>query len=206
MDKSSPMSPDDASSADESTSTSLLEGLRNRDEEAWERLVEIWTPLVYGYCRRRGFAAEDADDVTQGVLVRVYKGLPRFERDGVGRRFRFWVSAIVRNEIADFCRKRGDGPRAIGGSDCRTILENLPAVDDEDSRDWCDPAMILSRALDVIQHDFQPQNWNAFRLVVFEKMSSQEAAEQLGMSPGSVRQATFRIRKRLKETLDGLLD
>lgn len=202
--KSDQIPSNSGSNVENSTSSSLLEGLRNQEGNAWCQLVEMWTPMIYGHCRRRGFSAEDADDITQCVFARVYSGLPGFERDGVGRRFRYWIAAITRNEIADFCRRNKAAPRAAGGSDCRAILESLPALTDESSADWCQPALILSRALDVIQADFKPENWQAFELVQFKKFSNQEAGEQLGIAPGTVRQATFRIRQRLKETLQGL--
>ncbi len=194
------------SGTDESTSSNLLNGLRHREDGAWCRLVEIWTPFIYGHCRRRGFTPEDADDITQSVFVRVYRGLANFERDGAGKRFRYWIMAIARNEIADFCRRNGDKPQAAGGSDCHAILESLPALDDESSTDWCQPAQLLCRALEVIQGDFQPANWHAFQMIEFEKLPIREVAEKLEMNEGAVRQATFRIRKRLKAELEGMLE
>ena len=173
MPESERASANDDSNTQDATASSLLAGLRNQEDSAWCRLVEMWTPLIYGHCRRRGFVSEDADDITQCVFVRVYSGLPGFERDGLGKRFRYWIMAITRNEIADFCRRNSNAPRATGGSDCRVILENLPALSDESSGDWCQPAQLLSRALDVIQADFQPKNWQAFELVEFEKLSNQ---------------------------------
>ena len=190
----------------EATPLSLLEGMRNQDEAAWERLVEIWTPLILRYCLRRRFSADDADDITQNTLVRIYSGLPGFHRDGAGKKLRYWIMAILRNEIATFCRKNSDQPRAAGGSDCQSILENLPDFEDPSSVDWCAPAQLLCRALEVIQSRIQPKNWEAFQLVEFQRLSNKEAGQKLGMTDDAVRQATSRIRKRLKAELQGMLD
>jgi len=38
-----------------------------QNAEAWEQFVEIYTPLVYNYCRCRGLQDADAADVTQDV-------------------------------------------------------------------------------------------------------------------------------------------
>lgn len=190
----------------DATPLSLLEGMRNHDESAWQRMVEIWTPLILGYCIRRGFSSDDADDITQNALVKVYVGLPGFQRDGIGNRLRYWVMTIVRNEISTFCHKNNNKPRATGGSDCRAILENLPAQDDPSSVDWCQPAQVLSRALDVIRNDVQPKNWEAFQLMEFERLSNQETAQRLGMTDVAVRQATFRIRQKLKAEVQGMLE
>lgn len=190
----------------EDTASSLLDGLRNDDANAWARLVDLWTPLIYGQCRRRGLKPNDADDTTQNVLVRVYGGLSGFERDGAGKRFRYWIMAILRNEIAEFCRRGSKHPAAVGGSDYNNILNNISDVDEESQGDWCHPAKIVARALDVIKGDFKEMNWNAFQLVVFKHVSNQEAGERLGMTTNAVRQATFRIRQRLETELEGMLD
>jgi hypothetical protein len=119
----------------EDTSSSLLAGLRNEDGEAWSRLVQIWTPLIYGYCRKRGFGPDDAEDIVQTVLVKIFNGFSGFERDGVGKRFRYWVMAIVRNEIADFCRRNSHRPPAVGGSEFHLILQNVSEPESESHSD-----------------------------------------------------------------------
>lgn len=193
-------------SLEEPTPVSLLDALRKEDAVAWGRLVELWTPLLYHYCERRGFSSHDSDDISQSVMLRVYKGLPGFHRDGAGKRFRFWITKILRNEIADFCTQKADRPAPVGGSDYQTIVNNLPEIDFESESDSITPGQIMARALEVIKGDFQEKNWQAFELVEFKKLTNQEAAEQLGMSANAVRQATFRIRQRIKEELDGMLD
>lgn len=195
-----------ADSLGDETPFSLLDGLRDEREDAWRRFVELWAPLIYASCRRRGFSPDDADDISQSVLVRVYKGVSGFQRDGVGKRFRFWISGILRNEIADFCRHRAKLPPAAGGSDYQMILNAVSVAEEESESDCFSAAKLMSRTLELIRQDFQEKNWRAFELVEFEKLSNQEAGDKLGMSANSVRQATFRIRKRLREELEGLLD
>ncbi len=204
--------PDDSDGAasaepqNDDTPVSLLDGLRCADEGAWGRFVELWLPSIYGSCRSRGFSPDDADEIAQSVMVRVYQGLPGFRRDGIGLRFRFWIMKILRNEIADYCRENSGRPIAVGGSEYRVLLHNMSAPESESDSDWFQPAKVVARALDVIKGDFQDKNWQAFELVEFENLSNQEVAERLGMSSNSVRQATFRIRQRLKLELDGMLD
>lgn len=190
----------------EDTPLSLLDGLRQEREDAWARFVEVWAPLIYASCRRRGFSPVDAEDISQSVLVRVYLGVGSFQRDGVGNRLRFWIAGILRNEVAEFCRQRARQPLLTGGSDYQFILNNL-SVPESDSDDDCfSPARLMARVLTVIRQDFQEKNWHAFELVEFERLSNEETGAKLGMSANAVRQATFRIRKRLREELKDLLD
>jgi RNA polymerase sigma-70 factor (ECF subfamily) len=62
------------------TSVSLLERLRSRpDNAAWQRLVELYTPLLHGWLRRHGLRSSDVDDLVQDALAVVVRELPRFE-------------------------------------------------------------------------------------------------------------------------------
>ena len=61
---------DDSSSP--TTRVSLLVRLRDpADGEAWQTFVDVYAPLVYSYCRRKGLQEADASDVTQEVLTQV---------------------------------------------------------------------------------------------------------------------------------------
>ena len=62
------------------TSLSLLDRLRDSPESnTWDRLAEIYTPLIRSWLRKYGVQPPDADDLLQEVLLAVSKDLPRFE-------------------------------------------------------------------------------------------------------------------------------
>lgn len=186
------------------TPLSLLEGLREENDAAWARLVDLWVPLLHGACRARGFKDSDADDITQGVIVRVYKGLSTFERDGIENRFRFWIMQIFRNEVADFVSKNANRPQAAGGTDQQILLQNAASNQSESDSDWFHPAKIMARLLELVKADFNEKNWQAFELITFENWSVDQVAEKLGMTANAVRQATYRIRRRVEEEGRGM--
>ena len=188
------------------TPHSLIDGMRKEDPQAWRRLTQIWTPLVYTRCRRHGLNAEDAEDVTQNVLIRVYAGFSKFQRDGLKDRFRFWIATITRNALADFFKSRKDRPVAAGGSDARHVMESQPDLVSDDDSLWCGPSQVVAQALRVVQRDVANNSWQAFQLVQYQNLSPRQAAEQLGMSEGAVRVANHRIRERLRAELQGMLE
>lgn len=54
----------------DTTSATLLGKLRDpRDRAAWERFVELYTPLLFRWGRRLGLPAEDAADLVQETLL-----------------------------------------------------------------------------------------------------------------------------------------
>src|SRR5437867_2680850 len=76
---------------DDSTSLSLLARVRAHDQAAWERLVGLYGPLVYGWCLRAGLRKEDAADIGQEVFAAVARKIQSFRHDRQGDSFRGWL-------------------------------------------------------------------------------------------------------------------
>src|SRR5262249_48830287 len=83
------------------TSLTLLERVRRRDQAAWERLVSLYTPLVYHWCLRHGLQPADAEEVSQEVFLAVARGIGDFRHDREGDSFRGWLRTITRNKVCD---------------------------------------------------------------------------------------------------------
>src|SRR5581483_5856393 len=118
---SAPMTP-----AFDATSPSLLDRARQNVPGAWERLVELYAPLVYHWCKRGGLSAEDGADVFQDVFRAVAEHLADFRRDRPGDTFRGWLRTITRNKIRDHYRRVAGQPRAAGGTDAQLRLSDVP--------------------------------------------------------------------------------
>jgi RNA polymerase sigma factor (sigma-70 family) len=54
----------------------LVSRANNGDAAAWDQLVERYAPLVWSICRRYRLSRPDADDVGQGVWLRLVEYLP----------------------------------------------------------------------------------------------------------------------------------
>jgi RNA polymerase sigma-70 factor (ECF subfamily) len=81
----------------------LLPGCRSGDEAAWRALVERYTRKVFGLAYRFTGRAEEAEDLTQEVFVKVYQTLHRYrEADGP---FGAWLMAVARNHAIDHYRR-----------------------------------------------------------------------------------------------------
>jgi RNA polymerase sigma-70 factor (ECF subfamily) len=64
------------------TPVSLLDRLRTRpDSPSWQRLIDLYTPLIRGWLRHHSVRPEDADDLVQEVMSAVVRDLPRFQHD-----------------------------------------------------------------------------------------------------------------------------
>lgn len=198
------MAPVEAPSSS-STSSDLLSLVRRRDATGWRRFVSLYSPLVYGWCRRAGIDAATAADVTQEVFAKVYAAIDDFRHDRAGDTLRGWLRVICRNQLHDHFRRRTGTPTALGGSDAQALVAQVAAADDE-STVISERQALARRAAELVRGEFEPRTWQAFWLMTVEQQSAADAAQQLGMTPGAVRQAKYMVLRRLREELTGEFD
>src|SRR5262245_93828 len=152
------------------TSPSLLERLRDpADPRSWQRLVHLYTPLIRGWLRRHGVQEQDADDLVQEVLLAVVRELPRFHYDRARGSFRGWLRVVTANRLRAFWRARRR-PGAGGPDDLALVLEELEDPASRLSRAWDDEhdRHVFARLLELIEPEFEPATWRAFRRVALD--------------------------------------
>ena len=184
-----------------SSSTSLIQGLKNQDEEAWQRLLDLYVPLVFSWCRRAGLQPEDCADVMQEVFRSVLCGIAGFRYVSPADTFRGWLRTITRNKIRDHFRHRAAEPIGTGGSSAQQRFLDIAAIESATSPAADPVAGLIHRGANQIRAEFDERTWQAFWLTAVEKHSGTEAAELLGMSPGAVRQAKYKVLRRLRQAL-----
>ena len=184
-----------------STSTSLIQQLRVHDAEAWRRLLGLYVPLVFSWCRRAGLQAEDSTDVVQDVFQDVFGSIATFRYAQPEDTFRGWLRTITRNRIRDHFRMRARQPVAMGGSTAQQRLMDLVADDREPQLEPGQLSTLLRRALDLIREEFEQRTWQAFWLTAVQQQPSAGVGRQLGMSSGAVRQAKYVVLRRLRQEL-----
>jgi RNA polymerase sigma-70 factor, ECF subfamily len=194
----------------DATSSSLLQRVRAQDRAAWERLVSLYGPLVYRWCRQAGLESLDAEDTGQEVFAAVFRKVADFRRQGKGSTFRGWLRVIARNKVCDHLRRQQTvEPPAIGGTDPQNRLLQIAANDDDESEPMSDPteaSLLARRALELLRGEFKDEKWQAFYRVVVEGQTPAEVAAALKMSVNSVYLAKSRGLRRLREEFGELLE
>jgi RNA polymerase sigma-70 factor (ECF subfamily) len=190
------------------TSASLLERLSDRaDSVAWQRLVDIYSPLIRSWLRRQGVAETDADDVSQEVLGIVVREFPEFEHNQRPGAFRAWLRAITTNCLRRYWRSRRTSPQAAG-PEIAGVLDQLDDPASELSRIWDreHDQHVLGRLLEMIEPNFRPNTWQAFRRVAIEGAPVEVVAAELGLSVNAVLIAKSRVLQQLRRRGQGLID
>jgi len=191
------------------TSASLLERLRLQpDDAAWQRLVDLYTPLIHTWLRRHLLPAADADDLVQEVLAVMVRELPHFEHNGRPGAFRAWLRTITVHRLRDFWRSRHYRPEATGDSDFVQKLDQLEDLASGLSQLWDQEhdRHVVSRLLELIRSEFQPATWQAFEGVMLQGRKPAEVAQRLGVSVNAVLLAKSRVLARLRREGQDLID
>src|SRR5438270_9058099 len=186
-------------------------------DEALEKLCRTyWWPL-YGFVRRNGYGAEDAQDLTQGFFAVL---LERRDLDVVRRekgRLRSYLLVSLKNFLAKATRreltmKRGEG-RALVPLDELLARERA----DLEPADTLTPDRIYERrwALTLLEHvltRLESEYRTAGNAKLFDHLkellsdepdrkSQADIAAELGMTENAVKQAFHRLRQRYRELL-----
>jgi RNA polymerase sigma-70 factor (ECF subfamily) len=200
--------PDSGAVAAGATAPSLLAELKAGQPDAWRRLVRLYGPLVYGWCKRQGLQPADAEDVTQEVFRTVHARVGAFRHGRPGDTFRGWLWTITRNKIGDHRRRRVTQPPAAGGSEARQRLEEVALEDTTDDGGPAPPPAggLYRRALEEVRGEFEPPTWQAFWRVAVEGQRPAEAAAALRLSLNAVYLAKSRVLRRLRAVLGDLPD
>ena len=191
-----------------STSTSLLDRVKARDDAAWRRLVSVYGHLILYWCRRAGVPREECVDVCQDVLRTVAVSIEDFQRDEAVGTFRGWLRTITRSKAVDHFRRKNRQPAAEGGTDAYDRILAIPDGDSAGVPEASDPemAIIVNKTLDLIRPEFENRTWQAFWRAAVEGQQSSLIADALEMTPGAVRQAKSRVLHRLREELHQILE
>ena len=188
------------------TSESLLFRLQDApdgevDQNAWEKFVQLYTPLMFHWARKVGLQQSDAADLVQDVLSIVFRRLPEFQYDTSGS-FRGWLRMVTLNKFREKKRKRVTEVSIASNS----VLEQIASLQRAESTwDLDYGQMLLQQTMELMESDFQPGTWQALRAVMAEGMTVDQAAETTGVSIWTIYSAKARLMKRLREELKGLL-
>jgi RNA polymerase sigma factor (sigma-70 family) len=189
------------------TSVSLLDRLADSPTEAdWRRLDGLYRPLLAAWASRAGVPPSDTDDLIQEVLLAVVKQVGDFDRGAEGA-FRGWLRTVLARRITDYLRRRAVRPVATGDPDFARRLDELASPASDLSRLWDreHDAHVARQALRIVEPDFAPATWQAFRRQVIDGLPAAEAAREAGITLNSALLAKSRVLKRLRQEVAGLI-
>ena len=178
----------------------LIRRARGGDQDAFAELVVAHADRVYGALRRFGLDRGEADDVSQEVFLRAWRGLARFEERA---QFSTWLYRIAFNEAQRRLSRRPP-----------------PSVEPDLDRD--EPVVVipdlphLGPEAQTLDHEFErtlesalarlPAEWRAAVVLRdVEGVSTREAAEIVGVGEAAFKSRLHRGRMELRALLEPYL-
>jgi len=182
---------------------SLFTRARAGDSDAFVELATTCDAAVFRVALRITRNTADAEDVRQQTLLKAFAHFDQF-RDGY--RFAAWITQIAANESVSLLRRRRDG-RCLSLDDMvasqegtRTLPE--PRSKRENPEQSCARLEVRRRLIAELRR-LEPSLRSVCLLRDVNNLSTEETAEQLGLTPQAVRTRLFRGRLKLREHLRG---
>lgn len=176
-----------------------VKAIPQRDHERFDALLLRYSPVLYRMAFRTLGNAADAEDALQDALLSAFKNMHQFRGKA---QFSTWLGSILLNSARMQLRRR--------------LNHNLVSLDqhDENHREgnpiWTerledgspDAEESLRRTqtqetLERIVEELPVRLRTAFRLRVFEELTTSEAATALGVPEGTLKARFFRARKQV---------
>lgn len=172
------------------TRVTLLAKLKKTENhEAWLEFETIYRGFILSLILRMGINADDAEDISQAVLTKVWQKIEDFEYNQNKGKFHNWLAAMTRNTVKDFFRTKKNfitGRDSVEYQEQYISIEEqvLPDIENLAREEWV--LHITNLAWNNIKADIYETKREVFKLVSKET-TTKEIAQQLGISEASVR-------------------
>jgi RNA polymerase sigma factor (sigma-70 family) len=171
-----------------------------------------WYPL-YAYLRRRGYAADAAQDLTQEFFVRVLEGRYLDRADPEKGRFRSFILTSLKFFVAD----EGDRERALKRGGGAVVPLEFSSGEERYQREpahYETPERIferrwalglLDRVVERLRNEFvrhgRPEHFERLKVFLLGQSDAPyaELAREMNTSEGALKVAIHRLRKRYRE-------
>lgn len=180
----------------------LMLGVQNGDEDAFRQLVERYRVRIFGFfCRRLG-DHQDAEDLTQEVLLRLFRARKSYQPRA---RFSTWVFHITQNVARNALRfrQRHRSVRLSAVANEEGLLDGL--LSDADTPSGPMERAELAGVVRAAIADLGERQRAALELHQFHDRSYAEVAAQLDMTPKAAKSLLYRTRNLLRARLTPIL-
>ncbi|HTX91682.1 MAG TPA: sigma-70 family RNA polymerase sigma factor [Anaerolineales bacterium] len=170
----------------------ILRRAASGDEDAFEELIEAFSPALYRVVRRMAASSGLAEEIVQETFWRVWQALPRYRAD---RRFFPYLATIAANLVRDEWRK----DRRLARED----LEDLPelASDQPPPEKQVEAAELMEKLARSVK-DLPPLCRAVIALRYDAGMSYEDIASALDLPINTVRTYLHRAKSKLQVLLE----
>ena len=177
------------------TRLSLIQRAQSQDnEEAWDEFVLYYKRFIYFLLKSLNVPLNDADDLVQDILIKLWKNLAKYESQKA--KFRTWLSTIIRNETTSYFRSKAALKNsAISASDKLEFLSPFEEADIEKKIEHEWKNYLSQIALERIEQAYRGQAFEVFQLSL-KGHTQEQIIEMTGLTSSSV----YTLKSRVKNS------
>ena len=190
---------------DKTADSEIVRRILKGEVDGYKVLMKRYADHALKIIKRR-VPPSEMEDVAQEVFLKAYQSLSNFDPES---HFQKWLATIAVRTCYDYWRqfyRTRESPvstlserhqkwlESIMASNACTVLER--SLRQKEARE------ILDRAFGRLS----PEDRSVMELVYLEGRTGKEAARLLGWSTTNVKVRTFRVRKKLKKLLSGIME
>ena len=180
-----------------------INGLKNGEQEEFNKLVEIYSDVMYRLIIKIVKNNEDAEDLLQEVFIKISKNIDQFE----GRsKLSTWIYKVAINEALMLLRKKKNYEISLDSNNEREDSWKTEEV--KKIRDWCcipEKELLNTESKKYLQEAIKKLSLNlrlVFVLRDINGLSIRDTAETLDVSESVVKTRLFRARNILRQELN----
>jgi len=160
------------------------------DERAFALIVRAYEAPIFNYVLRMVGDRALAEDLTQDVFLRVFRGLRGYSRRA---RFTTWLFQVAKNRVIDEMRAAERRPRS------------LVAIEDAPQFEVVDAPIEQSEAIDILLSEvdkLSPDLKEALLLRDIAGLSYNEISDTLEVTLATVKWRIFKAREEVQQALE----
>jgi len=174
------------------------------DAVAWEEIVQRYNRRIYNICYRFAGSADDAQDLTQEVFIKMFRTLSSYDVERGA--FMTWVTTITRNLLVDHFRKTKQDRMTDSMDTASSDHEDAQPLSEQIPDQSAPPdARVRSREVSETVHaalsKISPELREAVILRDLQDMDYREIATVLKVPEGTVKSRINRGRAELARLL-----
>ncbi|MBN2174756.1 MAG: RNA polymerase sigma factor [Bacteroidales bacterium] len=175
-----------------------IEKVLNNDVSAYSSLIDKHKEMVYTIAFRILRNREDAEEIAQDTFIKAYQSLSKFRKES---KFSTWLYRIVYNTAISRTRKKKIQTIELNDEIEKNFSED-EIRDDVFKLDFDEQKILINKVIGKLSEE----DSLLITLYYFEENTTEEIAEITGLSQSNVKVRLHRVRKRLYEEIQEILN
>lgn len=166
----------------------LIKLLQEGNSRYFATLTNRYTPYIQQRCRAYVRDEEQAADLSQEILIKVFLQLPKFRGEA---KFSTWLYTIIHHACVDFLRREKHNPHEAITEKLADEIGELLEIDEEPDEE------ITMEVLEALLEELTPEDKLILLLKYREKHALRDIQATLGLQESAVKMRIKRARERL---------